>query len=195
MNVLANQGKENQLNYANSIYCKIHQIQSEIKKVFKTKRNNFQNYNFFTEPQILDLVKPLLAKYQLGLFISDEVHENSSDISFSKQEKEWVVKYLKKAELVDITQNTSPLTYYFWAVGSNTDIAKAKGAAETYASKYFLSKFFLIPIKDISDPDYRSETAEKKTPLTNSEPAQVQAFLKKHNWNPTKKTSENKSPC
>ncbi|CAG8856957.1 45474_t:CDS:2, partial [Gigaspora margarita] len=117
---------------------------SEIKKVFKTKRNNFQNYNFFTEPQILDLVKPLLAKYQLGLFISDEVHETSSDISFT--------------------------------VGSNTDIAKAKGAAETYASKYFLSKFFLIPIKDISDPDYRSELTEKKTssdrPLTNSEQGQ-----------------------
>ncbi|CAG8713166.1 20174_t:CDS:2 [Racocetra fulgida] len=152
MNVLTNQRGENQLNHANSIYCKLHQIQSEIKKVFKTKRNNFQNYNFFTEPQILDLVKPLLAKYQLGLFISDEVHENSSDISFT--------------------------------VGSNTDVAKAKGAAETYASKYFLSKFFLIPVQDISDPDYRSKVAEKKTnserPLTSSEQTQVQTFLKKH---------------
>ncbi|CAI2187101.1 2342_t:CDS:2 [Funneliformis geosporum] len=37
--------------------------------------------------------------------------------------------------------------------GKNQDIAKAKGCAETYAIKYFLTKFFLIPTTDELDPD------------------------------------------
>jgi hypothetical protein len=36
------------------------------------------------------------------------------------------------------------------------DIAKAKGSAETYAIKYFLTKFFLIPVVDNLDPDNSS---------------------------------------
>ena len=44
-------------------------------------------------------------------------------------------------------------TFKFWACGSNDDLAKAKGSAETYAVKYFLMKFFLIPTKENLDPD------------------------------------------
>jgi hypothetical protein len=50
---------------------------------------------------------------------------------------------------------TEQLTFHFWATGQNTDIAKAKGAAETYALKYFLTKFFLIPTSDNLDPDQK----------------------------------------
>jgi hypothetical protein len=45
------------------------------------------------------------------------------------------------------------LEFSFSACGGNTDIAKAKGSAETYAIKYFLLKFFLIPTADNLDPD------------------------------------------
>jgi hypothetical protein len=38
-------------------------------------------------------------------------------------------------------------------LGANSDPAKAKGCAETYAIKYFLTKFFLIPTTDELDPD------------------------------------------
>jgi len=44
------------------------------------------------------------------------------------------------------------------------DLAKAKGSSETYAIKYMLSKFFLMPVKDEADPDYRQreEKEERK---------------------------------
>jgi len=43
------------------------------------------------------------------------------------------------------------------------DLAKAKGSSETYAIKYMLSKFFLMPVKDEGDPDYgKAEEEEKK---------------------------------
>ncbi|CAI2184414.1 19979_t:CDS:2 [Funneliformis geosporum] len=48
--------------------------------------------------------------------------------------------------------------------GSNVDLAKAKGSSETYAIKYMLSKFFLMPVKDEADPDYQDSGKETITP-------------------------------
>jgi hypothetical protein len=70
-----------------------------------------------------------------------------------KLEREWVVKYLKKVVIIDTEAPTEQLTFYFWAAAQNTDLAKAKGSAETYSIKYFLLKFFLIPTKENLDPD------------------------------------------
>ena len=59
------------------------------------------------------------------------------------------------------------------------DLAKAKGSSETYAIKYMLSKFFLMPVKDEGDPDYRQR--EEKDGLTSEQRKAVNEFLKKHN--------------
>src|SRR2546421_2046604 len=64
-----------------------------------------------------------------------------------------MVRYGKKAILTNSEDPKEQLTFHFLAIGSNTDIAKAKGCAETYAIKYFLTKFFLIPTTDELDPD------------------------------------------
>jgi hypothetical protein len=47
-------------------------------------------------------------------------------------------------------------------MAQNTDLAKAKGSAETYAIKYFLQKFFLIPTDDNLDPDAFGSKEESK---------------------------------
>jgi hypothetical protein len=64
-----------------------------------------------------------------------------------------MVKYLKRAILTNSENPEEQLIFRFWAIGSNHDPAKAKGCAETYAIKYFLTKFFLIPTTDELDPD------------------------------------------
>src|SRR5437660_10314601 len=64
-----------------------------------------------------------------------------------------MVRYEKKAILTNSDKPEEQLIFHFWAVGSNIDPAKAKGCAETYAIKYFLTKFFLIPTTDELDPD------------------------------------------
>src|SRR5829696_7077557 len=53
-------------------------------------------------------------------------------------------------------------TYKFWACGDSTDFAKAKGSAETYAMKYMLSKFFLIRVVDMDDPDAKDKSDKKE---------------------------------
>jgi hypothetical protein len=136
-----------------SIYKKIFYIQSEIEKLIKDETNKFQKYQYFTEYQILNKLKPLLKKYKLALLMSDE----DQTLEYFKEEREYLIKYLKRVRIVDTesTNDSEAIDFNFWAVGGNSDLAKAKGSAETYAMKYFLSKFFLIPVADQLDPDSR----------------------------------------
>ena len=121
-----------------NIYQKLCQIQSQTAKISKTELNKFQNYKYFTEQQALNILKPLLADQKLTLTFSD----SPTDFTSQKTEKEWVVNYPKRAILTNSEDPKEQLTFHFWAIGSNTDPAKAKGCAETYAIKYFLTKFF-----------------------------------------------------
>ena len=157
---------DNKLN----IYTKLQKIQSEIKELIRTEKNKFQNYFFFNELQVLQLLKPLLNKYHLTILLSDDT---TQPFIHEKEGKEHYVKYLKKLEIIDTENPDNKLLFNFWACGSNVDLAKAKGSSETYAIKYLLSKFFLMPVKDEGDPDYRQrEEKEKNIEQTLTELAQ-----------------------
>lgn len=148
-----------------TIYQKLQIVQSKIRHLVKTKENKFQNYKYVVEYDILRALNPLLNEHKLLLTFSDEIitdkqgenaafnSDSATNLSFQKVEKEWIIKYLKKATFINAENPSEQLIYHFWAPGQNTDIAKAKGSAETYAIKYFLMKFFLIPTSDNLDPD------------------------------------------
>jgi len=146
-----------------NLYQKLHLIQSQTGKISRTELNKFQNYKYFTEQQALNILKPLLAEQKLTLTFSD-VYNPATDewdggrIEKQKTEKDWVISYLKQAILTNSEKPEEQLTFHFWAIGSNSDPAKAKGCAETYAIKYFLTKFFLIPTTDELDPDITKDT-------------------------------------
>ena len=164
-----------------NIYTKLHQIQSKLNHLTKTELNKFQHYKYVSEYEILKVLKPLLAEQKLTLTFSDEITptkyaENLTNLYLKKEDKEWIVKYLKKAVLTNTDQPEQTLTYHFWATGQNTDIAKAKGSAETYAVKYFLQKLFLIPTSDNLDPDRLGAKKE----LTPEEKKQVEEVLARH---------------
>lgn len=134
-----------------NIYTKLGNIQAKISNIVKSESNKYQHYKYFTEYQALKMIRPLLTEQELTLTFSDNIEHYHSE----KLEKEWMVRYLKQAIFTNQKNIQEQLTFNFWAMGQNTDIAKAKGSAETYAIKYFLSKFFLIPITDNLDPDLR----------------------------------------
>jgi len=138
------------MNKENNIYQKLQLIQNKIGQLKKDQFNKFQNYRYVSEYDIFQKLRPLLSEQKLTLTFSDDI--NSFSFQSEKVEKEWIVKYLKKMMLTNSENSTEQLTYHFWAMGQNTDIAKAKGSAETYAIKYFLTKFFLIPVSE-EDPD------------------------------------------
>jgi hypothetical protein len=98
-------------------------------------------------------------------------------------EKNWIVQYWKQATLINTDNPEQKIISKFLALGSNQDISKAKGVAETYAIKYFLTKFFLIPITDNLDPDKEQWTSKLDRELTEEEKKQVNNFLNKHGKN------------
>ena len=53
---------------------KLNKIQLELKAP-KNQRNNFGKYNYRSCEDILEAVKPLLAKYNCTLTVSDEIKE------------------------------------------------------------------------------------------------------------------------
>ena len=143
-----------------NIYQKIFAIQQDPKmaRLVRTEFNKFQNYHYFTESQILSKLRPLLKEKRLVLLFSDNKEQG---FIHEKPEKEHIVKYIKKVEIIDIDKPEDRIVEEFWACGQNIDLAKAKGAADTYAIKYFLSKFFLSPVTDDIDPDKWGRPSEK----------------------------------
>lgn len=134
-----------------NLHQKIQLIQSEIKELTRKEKNLSQHYSFFNELQVLQLLKPLLAKQQVTILLSDD---DSKEFTCEQVGKMYLVKYGKKCLLTDSSNPSDQLTFAFWAIGQNNDPAKAKGSAETYAVKYFLTKLFLIPVEDEEDSDY-----------------------------------------
>jgi len=170
-----------------NIYQKLQAIQARTGAISKSELNKFQNYKYFTEYQALNILKPLLKEQQLTLTFSD----NPTDFTSQKAEKEWVIQYRKQAILTNSDKPEEQLTFHFWAAGQNTDLAKAKGCAETYAIKYFLTKFFLIPTTDELDPDLtkdhehsnRLKSGKQETPeqiKTRHRDRDLDLLIKKH---------------
>jgi hypothetical protein len=81
-----------------SLQNKILQIQAESSQISKLAYNAFQKYYYFTEAQVLAILKPLLKKYNITLLISDDP---SQPFLHEREGKEHFVKYLKKVVLSD----------------------------------------------------------------------------------------------
>ena len=141
-------------------------MQAEIPSLVKDEQNKHQNYKYFEESQLLKILKPLLKEKKLTMEITDD---DTQPFSYEREGNKHFIRYLKKMEITDQESGQSKV-YKFWACGDNTDLAKAKGSAETYATKYILSKFFLIRVVDDNDPELKkpeqqSAEQEKKTTL------------------------------
>jgi len=146
-----------------NIYTKLKNIQGKSTEILKDNLNKFQNYKYFTEYQALTFLKPLILEQGLTLCFEDLTE---FEYKIEQIEKNWVVQYWKRATLTNCDNPAEQITSKFLTLGSNQDISKAKGSAETYAIKYFLTKFFLIPIADNLDPDKEQwkSNGEKEQP-------------------------------
>src|SRR6184192_127500 len=83
----------------NHIYKKLWAIQNEVKKVVRSEKNEFQKYYFFNELQVLRLLKPLLEKYRVAIFLTDD---NREPFFCEQKSTSYLVKYLKRLDIVDV---------------------------------------------------------------------------------------------
>tara|TARA_R110000772_G_scaffold94396_3_gene192253 strand:- start:393 stop:986 length:594 start_codon:yes stop_codon:yes gene_type:complete len=115
-------------------------VQSELKAP-KGQYNTFGRYAYRSAEDILEAVKPLLAKHQLSLFVSDKVYDNH------------IGSYIETT--VELSDGESEVSVTAQAgIDPNRkgmDIAQSYGSSASYARKYALNGLFLID--DTKDAD------------------------------------------
>lgn len=127
-------------------------LQNELKAP-KSKYNSFGKYAYRSCEDILEAVKPLLAKHGLRLNISDQV------IYFGNGDQG---RFYVKATTT-LTDGESWLTSEGWAREEETkkgmDGSQITGTASSYARKYALNGLLLIDdTKDADTDEYTKQT-------------------------------------
>lgn len=126
-------------------------IQHELKAP-KNQKNNFGNFNYRSAEDILEAVKPLLAKNDAYLLLSDKpvqigewVFIEATATIKSGKEKELVTAYARHSE-----------------VKKGMDDSQVTGSTSSYARKYALNGLFAIDDTKDSDATNNSTSNVKK---------------------------------
>jgi len=124
-----------------SIHKKLSAIQAELKAP-KGQFNSFGKYKYRSCEDILEAVKPLLAKHELGMTISDNIVSHEGRV------------YVR-AEVVVFDFDGNTINVQAQAreedVTKGMDATQVTGATSSYARKYALNGMFLID--DTKDSD------------------------------------------
>lgn len=162
---------------------KLLKIQQELKAP-KGQYNSFGNYKYRSAEDILESVKPLLAKHKAVLTLSDTA-EAVGDRVYIK-----ATATLSDAEIRE--QDKANLTSYdnisVSAYARETDVKKGMdssqitGSASSYARKYALNGLFAIDDTKDSDTDEQHKQADRPAGLDEAK-AKVFAEMKKQNKN------------
>ena len=124
-----------------SIYKKLSAVQTELKAP-KGQFNSFGKYKYRSCEDILEAVKPLLAKYELGMTISDYMSSHEGRV------------YVRaEVEVFDFDGNIISVQSQAREEDSKKgmDASQVTGATSSYARKYALNGMFLID--DTKDSD------------------------------------------
>lgn len=130
-------------------------IQMELK-VPKGNFNSFGKYKYRSCQDILENLKPILAKYSAVLILTDRIVVIGSKF------------FMKSTACLTIADKEMCVTGYAeLAEHKGMSAEQATGTASSYARKYALNGLFLIDETE-ADPDYQTkqpETQPKQLPL------------------------------
>jgi len=126
---------------------KLTQIQSELKAP-KNQYNSFGKYKYRNCEDILEAVKPLLAKYDCKLIITDEVI-NVGDRYYIKA----TAKFKSEDGVIEVSAMAREEESK-----KGMDASQVSGAASSYARKYCLNGLFLIDDTKDADSDIPRKT-------------------------------------
>lgn len=132
---------------------KLLKVQTELKAP-KNQYNSFGKYKYRNQEDILEAVKPLLAKYELNLIITDSVYEVSG------------LAFVNSTAKI-FTDNSEPLIEVSAQAGidpnrKGMDIAQSFGSSSSYSRKYALNGLFLID--DTKDADTTNTHGKEVAP-------------------------------
>ncbi|WP_425381518.1 ERF family protein [Spiroplasma endosymbiont of Polydrusus pterygomalis] len=133
-----------------NLYKKILKLQLEIGSTPKNGFNKFGNYKYWLLSDIFNKVKGLCKEFNIVIIHEDILTMDKKINYLDKNEVE--ISYFKRYTIIDLDNDKESKYFDILACAKNTDIAKAKGSAETYAYRYFLMNLLLLS-EDELDPD------------------------------------------
>ncbi|WFH00748.1 ERF family protein [Spiroplasma citri] len=137
----------------------IGEIQSDINLfVSKNARNDHNNYNYFTESDLYQTLKPQLRKQGITYTIQAVGEPSFTETQSSKGGK--LINYYSKG-LLTLYKGSEKLELGIILSAQNSDIAKAIGSALTYGARYWLCKTFGIATDEL-DP-YSTEISKENS--------------------------------
>ena len=136
-----------------TIYAKIAKVMSQVERVPKNGYNNFHKYEYATESDLTEAIRPILQEAGLAFFST--VIEQERDGEFTKAKMEFTLADVETGETI---------TRKYWGEG------QAKGdkglyKAYTGAVKSFLMKTFLIPTGDDPEQDEKPQQSQKEVSM------------------------------
>jgi len=138
-------------------------IQQELKAP-KNQENTFANFKYRSCEDILEAVKPLLAKHDCVLTISDEL------VCVGER------YYIKATALLKGSDFSCAVTAYAREQESKKgmDASQITGSCSSYARKYALNGLFLIDdTKDADGMDNRKPDKEPPKPITKEQEDEI----------------------
>ena len=142
---------------------KLAEIQEAVKAP-KNKNNNFGKYKYRNVEDIFEAVKPVLAKYDADLTVSDSVENIGTRF------------YIVSTATLSVDGKTYQAKGYAREGESKTgmDVAQLTGACSSYARKYALCALFLIDgSEDFDEMDNRDEARPKAADRSAPAPEQT----------------------
>ena len=137
-----------------NIYKKISQVMAQVNRVPKNGYNSFHKYNYATESDLTESIRPILIECGLAFFTT--VLEQNREGEFTKVKMEFTLVDIDTGEMLKST---------YWGEGQDKG-DKGLYKAYTGATKYFLMKTFLIPTGDDPEADTTvDERNEKSQPV------------------------------
>ena len=138
-----------------NIYEKLLMVQTELKAP-KNRRNTFGKYNYRSCEDILEAVKPILAKAKASVFIEDNILERAGRVYVEAIAYFVDIEHPEIPQIVVTAYAREPLEK------KGMDEPQITGTASSYARKYALNGLFLIDdIKDADSDEYREESEQK----------------------------------
>ena len=168
-----------------NIYEKLLKAQVELKAP-KGQYNSFGKYKYRSCEDILEALKPVLDKFKLTLFISDEIVEVGGSYKINKKDETVESegrKYVKATiTLVNIEKPDEIIKTSALAREEETkkgqDGSQITGTSSSYARKYALNGLFLIDdTKDNDNSSAKIERANRSEAERQEEKQKVQEFL------------------
>ena len=142
---------------------KLMAIQSELKAP-KGQYNDFGKYKYRSCEDILEAVKPLLAKHKCSLTLSDSIELIGERY------------YVKATATIYDVDSDKSFSVTAWARESEDkkgqDASQITGTASSYARKYALNGLFCIDdTKDADTNEYAEKTKSEEKPKAKKTPA------------------------